>query len=88
MRVEGDKSGSTFHNKSGVAILLAIPNLWNNIQTVRTYILKHNVSNSISLVMKHLDFETLHCCFGHISDEVIHYVLGNVEDMKKICFLT
>jgi len=31
LRVEGDKSGSTFCDKSGDAILLATPNLWGNI---------------------------------------------------------
>jgi len=31
LRVEGNKSGSTFHDKSGNAILLATPNLWDNI---------------------------------------------------------
>jgi len=60
MRVESNKSGSTFHDKSGDAILLATPNHWDNILTVRTYILKHNVSNPINLVTRHIDFETLH----------------------------
>jgi len=31
LRVEGDKSGSTFCNKSGDTVLLATPNLWENI---------------------------------------------------------
>jgi len=81
--VEGNKSDSTFCDKSGNAVSSAIPNLWGNIQIVRTHILKHDVSNSISLVTKHLDFETLYCYFGHASDEVMHHVLDNA---KKICF--
>jgi len=31
LRVEGNKSGFTFCDKSGDAVLLAIPNLWRNI---------------------------------------------------------
>ena len=56
--MEGDKSSSTFCDKSGDAVLLATPNLWDNIQIVRTYILKYNVPNSVSLVTRHLNFET------------------------------
>ena len=88
MRVESNKSSSTFHNKSGDTVLLATPNLWDNVQIVRTCILKHNVSNSISLTTKYLDFETLHYCFEHASDEVEHHVLDNVKNTKKICFPT
>ena len=88
LRVKDDKSGSTFYNKSGNVILLATPNLWGNIQIVRTHILKHNVSNPISLVTRYLDFETLHHHFKHTSNKVICYVLDNVEDMKKIYFPT
>ena len=40
LRVEDNKSGSTFCDKYGDAILLAIPNLQGNIQIVRTHILK------------------------------------------------
>ena len=88
LRVKGNKSGSTFCDKSGYAVLLATPNLWGNIQIVRTCILKHDVPNHVSLVTRHLDIETLHCHFGHASDEVMCHVLDNVEDAKKIHFLT
>jgi len=44
---------------------------------VRTYILKHNVPNSVSLISRYLDFETLYC-----------YILDNVEDVRKIYFPT
>ena len=88
LRVKGNKGSSTFCDKSGDAVLLATPNLWGNIQIVRTCILKHDVPNSVSLVIRHLDIETLHCYFGHASDEVMYYVLDNVEDAKKIHFLT
>ena len=87
MRVE-DNQGFTFYDKSGNAILLAAPNLWSNIQIIRTCILKYNVPNSISLTTRHLDFETLHCYFGHASDKVIHHVLDNVKNIKKIHFST
>ena len=43
LRVEGNKSGFTFHDKSDNIVLLATSNLWNNIQIVRTCILKHNI---------------------------------------------
>ena len=86
LRVEGNKSGSTFCDKSGDIILLATPNLWDNIQIVRTHILKHDVPNPISLITRYLDFETLHHYFGHASDEIMCHVLNNVEDMKKILF--
>jgi len=69
-------------------VLLATHNLWDNIQIVRTHILKHNVSNSVSFIIRHLDFETLHYHFGHVSDKVTHHALDNIEDAKKICFLT
>ena len=88
MKVEGNKSSSTFHDKSGDAVLLATLNLWSNIQIIRTYILKHDIPNSVSLIIRHLDFETLYCCFGHAFDEVMYYVLYNVEDVKKIYFPT
>jgi len=66
---------SIFCNKSGNAILLATPNLWGNIQIVRTYILKYNVFNLMSL--HH---------FEYIFDKVICHILENVEDVKKIYF--
>ena len=87
LRVEGNKSSFTFYHKSINTALLATPNLWSNIQIVRTCIPKHNISNPMSLAIKHLDFETLHYCFEHASDEVIHYILDNIEDTKKIHFL-
>jgi len=31
LRVKGNKSGSTFRNKLGDAVLLATSNLWDNI---------------------------------------------------------
>ena len=86
--MEGNKSGSTFCDKSGDAVLLATPNLWDNIQIVRTCIFKHYIPNLVSLVTRHLDFETLHCHFEHASDEIMHHVLENVEDVKKIHFPT
>jgi len=67
LRVEDNKSGSTFCDKSDNAVLSATPNLWGNIQVVRTCVLKHNIPNPMSLVIRYLDFETLHCCFGHVS---------------------
>jgi len=88
LRMEGNKSGSTFHDKSGDAVLLATPNLWGNIQIIRTCILKHDYPNPMSFAIRHLDFETLHHHFGHTSDKIMHHVFNNAEDMKKICFLT
>jgi len=88
LRVEDNKSSFTFCDKSGNAVLLAISNLWGNIQIVKTCILKHDVPNPVSLVTRYLYFETLHCYFGHASDEVMCHVLDNVEDAKKICFPT
>ena len=87
LRVKDNKSGSTFCDKSGDAVLLATPNLWSNIQIVRTCILKHDIPNPMSLVTRHLDFETLYCHFRYASDEAMHHVLDNVEDAKKIYFL-
>ena len=88
LRVEGNKSSFNFCNKFDDTVLLATFNLWSNIQIVRTYILKHDVSNPMTLATRYLNFETLHCCFGYASNEVMHHVLGNVEDVKKICFPT
>ena len=82
-----DKSGFTFCDKSGDAILLATPNLWNNIQIAKTYIFKYNIYNPVSLATRYPNFETLHCYFGHISDEVMYHILDNIKDVKKIHFL-
>ena len=87
LRVEGNKSSSIFCDKSIDAILSTTPNHWDNIQIVRTHILKHDVLNSMSLGTKCLDFETLYHCFGHASDKIIYHILNNIEDVKKICFL-
>ena len=87
LRVEDDKSSSTFH-KSNDAVLLATPNFQDNIQIVRTCTLKHNVFNPVSLITKYLDFEILYYCFVYIFDKVMYYILNNVEDMKKIYFPT
>ena len=88
LRVKDNKSGSTFCNKSDDTVPLATPNLWNNIQIIRTYILKYNIFNPVSLAIRYLNFETLHHCFGHISNKIIYHVLNNVEDVKNIYFLT
>ena len=84
LRVEGVKSSSTFHKKSSDAVLLATPNLWNNIQILKTCILKYNIPNPVSLTTRHLDFETWHHYFGHASDKVMYHVLDNIEDIKKM----
>ena len=84
LRVEGDKSSSTFYNKSSNAVQWTTPNFWGNIQIVRIYILEYNISNSMSFIIRYLEFKTLHHCFRHISDEVICYFFDNVEDTKKI----
>jgi len=85
--MEGNKSGSSFCDKSSDSVLLAISNLWNNIQIVSTHILKHNVSNLISLI-RYLDFETLHYHFEHISDKVIYHIFNNIKKTKRIHFPT
>ena len=82
--MEDNKSSFIFHDKSSNAVLSVTPNLWNNIQIVRTLILKHNISNSMSFTTKYSDFETLHCCFGHVSNKVMCYVLNNVKDVKNL----
>ncbi len=51
LRVEDNKISSTFYNKSNDAVLLATPNLWSNIQIVKTCILEHNVFNPMSLTI-------------------------------------
>ena len=88
LRFEGNKSSSTFHNKSSDTILSANLYLWSNIQIVKTHTLKYNIPDSVSLIIRYLDFETLHYYFKHISDKVMYYVLDNIEDITKICFLT
>jgi len=79
---------SLVYDKFGDVILLATPNLKNNIQIMRICILKHNVSNSVSFTIKHLDFEILYCYFGHVSNKFIYHILDNVENAKKIHFPT
>jgi len=76
LRVEDNKSSFIFCDKSYNAILLATSNLWDNIQIVRTHIVKYNIFNPISLIIRHLDFETLHHYFEHVSGEVMYYVLN------------
>ena len=49
LRVEDNKSSSTFYDKSSDTVLSVTSNLWENIQIVRTYILKHDIPNSVSL---------------------------------------
>jgi len=53
---------------------------------VRTYIIKNNVLNPVSLVTRHLDYETIHHRLGHISDEAMKYISDNVKGAEKICF--
>jgi len=79
LRVEGNKSGFTFCDKSGNTVLLATPNLWGNIQIIRTHILKHDDPNPISLITRHLDFETLHHHFGHTSDKVMFLTMLKIQ---------
>jgi len=86
--MKGNKSNSTFCDKSGDAVLSATPNLWGNIQIIRTHILKHDVLNPVSLVIRYLNFEILYHCFGYASDDVICHILDNVKNMKKIYFQT
>jgi len=78
LSIEGTMDGSTFHNSSGDAILSALPNLWGSIQIVRTYIIKNNVPNSVSLVTRHPDYKTIHCRLEHISDEAMRHISDNV----------
>jgi len=86
LSIESTMDGSTFHNSSGDIVLSALPNLWGNIQVIRTCIIKNNIPNLISLVTRHPDYETIYCQLGHISDKTMKYVLDNVEGTKKICF--
>jgi len=86
LSIEGTMDGSTFHDLSGDAILSVLSNLWGSIQVVRTYIIKNNVPNPMSLVTRHPDYETVYCQLGHISDEAIRHISDNTEGTKKICF--
>jgi len=83
---EGTMDGSTFHDSSSDAVLSTLPNLWGSIQVVRTYIIKNNIPNPVSLVTRHPDYEIIHCRLGHISNEAIRHISNNVEGAKKICF--
>jgi len=53
---------------------------------VRTYIIKNNVPNPMSLVTRHLDYETIHYQLRYISDKTIRHISNNVEGAEKICF--
>jgi len=86
LSIEGTMDGSTFCDSSGDAVLSALPNLWESIQVVRTYIIKNNVYNPVSFVTRHPDYETIHHRLGHISDEAMRHISDNVEDAEKICF--
>jgi len=86
LRVEDNKNSSPFCDNSGNIVLLATPNLWNNIQIVRICIFKYNIFNPVSFVTRYLDIKTSYNYFGHISDEVIYYILDNVKNVKKIYF--
>ena len=68
------------------AVLSALPNLWGSIQVMRTYIIKNNVPNPVSLVTRHPDYETIHCWLRHISDEAMRYISDNVKGVEKIWF--
>ena len=85
-RSEDNRSSPTFCDKSGNAILLATPNLWGNIQIVKTYILKNNISNLVSFSIRYLNFETLYHCFGHTSNKVMCHIFKIIKDTKKIYF--
>jgi len=86
LSIEGTMDGSTFCDLSGDAVLSALPNLWESIQVIRTYIIENNVSNPMSLVIRYPDYETIHCQLGHISNEAIRHISDNVEGAEKICF--
>ena len=88
LRVDDNKSHSIFYNKFGDTILSATSNLWDNIQIIRTCILKHNIPNNVSLTTRYLNFETSHHFFGHTSDKVICHILSNDNNIKKIYFPT
>ena len=61
LSIKGTIDGSTFHDLSSDAVLSALSNLWGSIQVVRTYIIKNNVPNPMSLIIRHLDYETIYC---------------------------
>ena len=61
LSIEGTMDGSTFCGSSSDTVLSALPNLWGSIQVIRTYIIKNNVSNPMSLVTRHPDYEIIHC---------------------------
>ena len=61
LSIEDTMYGSIFCDSSGDAVLSVLPNLWENIQIVRIYIIKNNVPNPVSLITRHLDYETIHC---------------------------
>ena len=86
MRVEDNKGRSTFYDKSSDTVLLATTNVWNNIKIRKTYIIKYNISNLISVVIRYLYIETLDCCFRDTSDKIIYDVVEDVEDVKKKLF--
>jgi len=86
LSIEGTIDGSTFRDSSNDAVLFALPNLWESIQVMRTYIIENNVPNPMSLVTRHPDYETIHCRLGYISDEAMRYISDNVEGTEKICF--
>jgi len=61
LSIEGTMDSSTFCGSSSDTVLSALPNLWGSIQVIRTYIIKNNVSNPMSLVTRHPDYEIIHC---------------------------
>jgi len=87
LRVEGNRSSFIFCDKSDGAILSVTSNFWSNIQIVRTYILKYNIPNLMSLTTRYLNFETLLHYFEYTSNKIICHILDNIKD-AKIHFLT
>jgi len=61
LSIEGTIDGSTFYDLSSDAVLSVLSNLWESIQVMRTYIIKNNVPNPMSLITRHLDYETIYC---------------------------
>ena len=53
---------------------------------MRTYIIKNNVSNLVSLVTRYPDYETIHCRLEHIFDEAMRHISDNIEGAEKIYF--
>ena len=86
LSIKGTMDGSTFCDSSGDAVLSTLPNLWGSIQVVRTYIIKNNVSNPMSLVTRYPDYKTIHHQLGHISDKAMRHISDNVEGTEKIYF--